>query len=84
MLLEHGLVVEGVHMARAAVHEAKDDILCPRREMRCGGTSLAGKQSIQRQHAESSGGLLEKAATGEDRSHGAGTSGVFHKPSDSG
>jgi len=83
MLFEHGFAVEGVHKAGAAVHEAKDNVFGLRREMRC-SASPAGKQSLQRQHAESGGGLLEKAAAGEDRSDGAGTSAVFHKPNDSG
>ena len=70
-------------MTRPAIHEAKDDVLRLRREMR-GRAGLAGEQSIQREHAESGGCLLKKATTGEDGGDAAGTGGVFHELSGSG
>ena len=83
MLLEHGLVIKGVHMARPTVHEAKDDVLRFRREM-SGRAGLTRKQSIQCEHAESGGCLLKKATTGECGRDGAGAGGVFHRLSGNG
>jgi hypothetical protein len=63
VLLEHGFRVEGVHMAGAAVHEAKDDVLRLRREMGARrGTGRSCKEAAQSQPAESGGGALKKAA----------------------
>ena len=73
-LLEHGLWIEGVHVAGSAVHEAKDDALRAGRKMRC-FRPLPGssKEALQGQPAESRGRRPKNLATGQVSSNSAVT-----------
>ena len=62
--LEQWLVLEGVHVRRAAFHEQKNDALGPRPEMRTLGRQriLRLQQRRQRQRPKAEGGLLQHVA----------------------
>ena len=64
--LEQWLVLEGVHVRRAAFHKQKNDALGPRPEMRTLGRQriLRLQQRRQRQRPKAEGGLLQHVAAG--------------------
>ena len=75
VLGEPRLVVEGVDVAHAALHEEEDDALRPRREMRRlrreridrrGARLLLRREAGERERAKAAGELLQGGAAGEE------------------
>ena len=74
MLLEHRLVIEGIDMARAAIHETENHTASTGGKVRCHGRRSSGCHSLQGEHPKTRGRLLQEAAPGLDRANCAGAS----------